>query len=398
MSKTFSVKTLGCKLNQYDSGRISGALKRCGWIELPFGEKCDAVIVNTCTVTDNSDKKCRNYIRRAAQAGDVFVTGCLASRDGESVLSIPGVKAVYSNDDKENLILDLEPSASGESFFSLFGRTRSFLKIQDGCDGKCSYCIVPSVRGVPRSRSASEIIDEAKILIDNKTPEIVLTGITIGKYNDDGLDLASLASKIASLNGDFRIRITSIEPLHLTDALAEIYSHEKIAPHIHLPLQSGSAKVLSEMNRPYTPRQFIESVERIKRVNDDIAVGTDIMVGYPSEKSEDFDETLKIANEAQFSYIHQFTYSPRAGTVSACMKMEEKNIISERAAKLKKLGGSLMKNYRERFVGKLLSSVIEDDEALSGNYIHMKISDKIDKKTAHVRLLDSGANPRGEII
>ena len=397
MNKTFSVKTLGCKLNQYDSGRISGALKRCGWTELPFGEKCDAVIVNTCTVTDNSDKKCRNYIRRAAQSGDVFVTGCLVSRDRDSVLSIPGVKAAYSNDEKENLIIDLEPSASGESFFSLFGRTRSFLKIQDGCDGKCSYCIVPSVRGLPRSRNASEIIDEAKILIENGTPEIVLTGITIGKYNDGGTDLASLAAKIVSLEGDFRIRITSIEPLHLTDALAEIYSHEKIAPHIHLPLQSGSSKVLSEMNRPYNPKQFIESVERIKRVNNDIAVGTDIMVGFPSENSADFDETLKIAEEAHFSYIHQFTYSPRAGTVSACMKMEDRNIIAERASALKKLGDGLMKSYRERFVGKLLYSVIEDDEALSGNYIHMKINEKTDKRISPVRLLDSGCNPHGEL-
>ena len=242
-----------------------------------------------------------------------------------------------------------------------------------------------------------EIIDEAKILIENGTPEIVLTGITIGKYNDGGTDLASLAAKIVTLEGDFRIRMTSIEQLHLTDALAEIYSHEKIAPHIHLPLQSGSSKVLSEMNRPYNPKQFIESVERIKRVNNDIAVGTDIMVGFPSENSADFDETLKIAEEAHFSYINQFTYSPRAGTVSACMKMEDRNIIAERASALKKLGDGLMKSYRERFVGKLLYSVIEDDEALSGNYIHMKINEKTDKRISPVRLLDSGCNPHGEL-
>ena len=224
MNKSFSIKTLGCKLNQYESGRISGALKVNGWTEVPYGAPCDAVIINTCTVTDNSDRKCRNYIRRASEFGKVYVTGCLAQRDHESLLDIEGIAAIYSNSQKDRLITDIEPEAISSSCFSLNGRTRSFLKIQDGCDGKCSYCIVPAVRGLPKSRPTEEIINEARMLIDSGSPEIVLTGITIGKYYFNGLDLADIAEKIISIPGNFRLRITSIEPLHLTNKLAELFS------------------------------------------------------------------------------------------------------------------------------------------------------------------------------
>ena len=396
MNKSFSIKTLGCKLNQYESGRISGALKVNGWTEVPYGAPCDAVIINTCTVTDNSDRKCRNYIRRASEFGKVYVTGCLAQRDHESLLDIEGIAAIYSNSQKDRLITDIEPEAISSSCFSLNGRTRSFLKIQDGCDGKCSYCIVPAVRGLPKSRPTEEIINEARMLIDSGSPEIVLTGITIGKYYFNGLDLADIAEKIISIPGNFRLRITSIEPLHLTNKLAELFSSEKIAPHIHLPLQSGSDNILVGMRRPYNVSEFFSSIEKIRRVCPEIAIGTDIMVGFPGESDEDFSKTLKTASESEFSYVHQFTYSPRGGTDSSTLPVINHKILSERSAALKQLSRQMTSAYRSKFIGKKLHSVIEKGYALSGNYIHMRLTKNICEKISYVKLIDSSMEPEGE--
>ena len=262
MTKTVSLKTLGCKLNQYETARLADALVRRGWVSRPFGERVDAVIVNTCTVTDRADKKSRNLIRqgsRYSSSGKTVVTGCLVDRDRQGVASMPEVLALFGNGEKPLLTGKLaELVGNGRSIAFAeptpappFTRTQGYLKIQDGCDGSCAYCVVPAVRGAPRSEKADRVLDRARQLIEGGCPEIILTGITIGRYANEGLDLAGLAESIVRLPGKFRLRFTSIEPAQVTERLIELLQHEKICSHLHLPLQSGSDRILVAMRRPY---------------------------------------------------------------------------------------------------------------------------------------------------
>jgi len=374
----FSIKTLGCKLNQYESNVIMDRLIAGGHSFVKFGSVADIVIINTCTVTDRSDKKWKIFVKQGAKSslsGKVIVTGCAVNAYRERLLNQPEILSVYSNDEKELLITDILKSGSSSLPPLPKNRTRAFLKIQDGCDGKCSYCIVPSVRGLPRSRNFFEIIDEAKFLIDNNIPELVLTGITIGKYCFDDYDLADLAAAIAALPGNFRLRITSIEPLHLSDKLIDVYSNDKVCSHIHLPLQSGSDRILSIMSRPYNSVQFLHVVDNIKNRFPEIAIGSDIIVGFPTESVIDFSDSCNVAKCSAFSYIHQFSYSARQGTVSADMPDDpDKHEIKTRYELLKTLSTELSLNFRNRFINKQLSCVIEHKKntgvyGLSDNYI-----------------------------
>ena len=195
-----------------------------------------------------------------------------------------------------------------------FRRTRGLLKIQDGCDGKCSYCIVPTVRGLPVSRDFNEVLVHARKLIDSGCPELILTGITIGKYIYRDKSLPHLVKEISEIEGNFRIRITSIEPNHVTDEFISLLSMDKVCSHVHIPLQSGSDNILKSMNRPYSYSDYMSVIEKIKNKDADIAIGTDVIIGFPGETEEDFCLTLEAVKEAGFSYVHQFTFSPRSGT------------------------------------------------------------------------------------
>lgn len=406
MQNSFSLKTLGCKLNQYESSLIAGQFLENGWVSKPFGESVDLVIVNTCTVTNKSDKKCRNYIRQGAnfsKTGKVLVTGCMAERDADYLSNIPEVFAVVKNSDKEkiyslvkNFTNDfisiknnnntvkniITPGLINQKEYPLpFYRTRGLLKIQDGCDGECSYCIVPAVRGKPVSRDFTDILNHAKRLIDSDCPELIFTGITIGKYNSHNQNLADLIKRIADINGNFRVRITSIEPNHVSDDLINILSHEKICSHIHLPLQSGSDIILKSMKRHYSISNYIRVVEKIRKVNNDIALGTDIIIGFPEESEEDFNLTLKLVEEVKFAYVHQFTFSQRSGTPASRMRSCPVKEILERSVRLRELSAQIGLNYRKKFLGKNLLSIIEKNKskngfkAVSSNYIKMEIDD-----------------------
>jgi threonylcarbamoyladenosine tRNA methylthiotransferase MtaB len=383
MYKTFSIKTLGCKLNQYDSAEIAGRFIDNGWLPVQFGEKSDIVIVNTCAVTDKSEKKCRSYIKQAvkfSENGKVIVTGCMADASKEKTSEIMGISGIFNNSEKD-LIFN---SAAGGEIFNPdskplpFNHTRAFVKIQDGCDGECAYCIVPSVRGKAVSRKYADIMDHARKIIDSGCPEIVLTGITIGGYNDSGKNLSDLAEDLASLNGTFRIRITSIEPNHVDDRLIDVYRMDKICSHIHLPLQSGSDRILELMKRPYNKAGYLKIIDKIKKVHPEIAVGTDIMVGFPGENEIDFNETLDTASKSGYSYIHQFTFSKRSGTAAAGMDYGAvTEVINERSSVLRNLAAELSGEYRKKFTGKILEGVIEKGNsgymATTGNYLKINL-------------------------
>lgn len=390
MSKTFCIKTLGCKLNQYESALIAGQFLAGGWRAVDFGESADAVIINTCTVTDRSDKKCRNLIRQGARfskSGGVIVTGCMIETSKEAIARMPEVIACFSNSRKDeifNYAVKIQSDLSHDSRASIqnpmpFNRTRGYVKIQDGCDQHCSYCIVPAVRGNARSRPAEEVLGHVRALIEASCPEIVLTGITIGAYGDSEFNLAKLALAIARLDGNFRLRITSIEPLHVSDELINALTHPKICPHLHLPLQSGSDRILSMMNRPYGRTQYLSTVYKIRSKIPDIALGCDVIVGFPGESDSDFADTISTIREAGFSYVHQFTFSPRKNTPAAAMKPLAYDIVRKRSELLRTAARETGLSYRRRFIGSALPCVIEkkkSDEtftALSANYIKISI-------------------------
>ncbi|MBN1653218.1 MAG: tRNA (N(6)-L-threonylcarbamoyladenosine(37)-C(2))-methylthiotransferase MtaB [Deltaproteobacteria bacterium] len=409
MAKTFSIRTLGCKLNQYESDQIAQTFINAGWNIRSFGEEVDLVIVNTCTVTEKSDKRSRNYIRQGARfskSRGVVVTGCLVNRDRQAVEKLPEVISAFAVQEHEDLTAiafqpgQIErPKVLSVKCF----RTRRFLKIQDGCDGSCSYCIIPKVRGEPRSRGLSQILLQAQRLVDEGCPEIVLTGITIGKYRDGDTDLAALAESIANFRGEFRLRITSIEPLHVNDRLIEVYAHEKLCSHIHLPLQSGSDRILRAMQRPYRIADYQRVLEKIRARYPKIAVGTDIIVGFPGERESDFIESLRRLEEFRFAYVHQFSFSKREGTVASNMADEvSAPSMAERVDRLREVALRTGWEYRRQFIGARLSCVVNPDRkgksyrAVSDNYIRMNLVDsRLNQaacgKIAEVKILKTDA-------
>ncbi len=437
MSRSFSIKTLGCKLNQYESSIIYSQFINNGWIVKPFGaESVDIVIINTCTVTNRSDKKCRNYIRQGARfskTGKVIVTGCMVDNNSNNIMEMTEVIGVYKNSEKDLILREVDKylrysGYSEESYLKTdnktvedesnvisntikLDRTRGFIKIQDGCDGECSYCIVPSVRGRPASRDYNSILEHANQLVSNGCPELVFTGITIGKYLSKGRDLADLAHDITRHSGRFRIRFSSIEPVHVTDKIIDLLKSEKVCSHLHIPLQSGSEKVLSLMKRPYTAGQYMKSIDRIKSKYPDIAIGTDIIIGFPGEDEKDFKDTLRIIESAGFFYVHQFTYSSRSGTAAAELKSScSSGEIKERSKRIKELSRRYGDEYRGKFIDRILPCVIEKNRnrdgfsGVSDNYIKIVLDDShlnSEKagKIAEVKLTNYDGNVcRGVII
>ncbi len=417
MSKTFSVKTLGCKLNQYESTGIISQFVRNGWQIRPFGEKVDVVIVNTCSVTDNSDRKCRNYIRQGARFsknGKTVVTGCMAEAGQDVLKKMPEVETLIPNSKKDDILNEIwgmdSESRSVTEEIPYSTKSRGFIKIQDGCDNFCSYCIVPYVRGKPVSRDINEVVDNAKKLIDEGFYELVLTGITIGKYNFDGNDFADLLGRLINIRGEFRIRITSIEPVHFDDRLLELYSSDRICKHIHLPLQSGSAEILKLMKRGYTSAEYQNIIEKIKTLYPEMAIGTDIIVGFPGENENHFEESLRMIERSGFAYVHCFKYSKRRGTPASEMAQTGSvSDISDRVKRLKEQAAETGLKYRKQFVGRIFKSVIEKKKsgcgikALTDNYIKIDIEDNLydvkdPGKVLNVKLLGINGTANSGII
>ncbi|MEW6526961.1 MAG: tRNA (N(6)-L-threonylcarbamoyladenosine(37)-C(2))-methylthiotransferase MtaB [Spirochaetota bacterium] len=389
--KTFSIKTLGCKCNQYESAQIASQFLSSGYKAVPFGSPADIVIINTCTVTDKSNKKCRNYIRQGAKfskTGKVIVTGCMVETHKDELDAMPEVQASFTNVQKDQIpvlsgAIDSSTANSineiNNNYALPFMRTRGYIKIQDGCDGGCSYCIVPKVRGNPTSRPVDDILKHAQFLIEHNCPEIVLTGITIGKYQYHDDTLASIIKKIIALDGNFRVRVTSVEPTHVSNELIDILKHDKVCKHIHLPLQSGSDSVLKHMNRPYTVDFYAKLIDTIRTSIPEIAIGTDIIIGYPSEKEEDFTATIDLVRMLQFAYVHQFSYSPREGTMSSNYRPLPYDSIHTRAQRLRDVAQECSYQYRLQFLHTTRPAVVEKDgnclTALTDNYLKVSLED-----------------------
>lgn len=339
------IYTLGCKVNQYESQAIAEELERNG-IEIASPSSiCDGYIINTCTVTAESDRKARQFIRRAISKNSsayIVVTGCLAQTSAEDVAKIEGVDCIVGNSDKisaaQKLIALLEANQKNKSaeicvseienapFESMnitkFDRTRAYVKIEDGCENKCTYCIIPSARGKVRSKAPDEVISEVKTLVANGCQEIVLTGIETASYGKDlgDIDLADLLCKIDKINGISRVRLGSLDPsLIKPDFAKKIASLSSLAPHFHLSLQSGSDRTLAAMKRKYNSQMAMRAINILREYIPDVNFSTDVIVGFPSESDDDFLATEKFLDEANFLTVHLFPYSKRKGTEAASM-------------------------------------------------------------------------------
>ncbi len=343
---TVALYTLGCKVNQYESEAISEELCRRGFILRAPSEMCDAYIINTCTVTAESDRKARQFIRRAISKNPdayIIVTGCMAQTAAEEVAKIEGVDAIIGNTDKllcasraESLVAGAQKSKVPEIFvkpidgapfecmsIEHFERTRAYVKIEDGCESRCTYCIIPSARGKIRSKPMAEVLAEVEALTRGGCREVVLTGIETASYGRDlaGADLAALLCEVDKTADIGRVRLGSLDPsLIKRDFVEKIAALPSLAPHFHLSLQSGSSRVLALMKRKYNAEQAMSAIELLREYIPNVKITTDIIVGFPDESEEDFLQTLEFVRRAHFLRAHVFPYSKREGTPAAVMQ------------------------------------------------------------------------------
>ena len=340
MQKTVAVHTLGCKLNFSESSAITRLMEQDGFVKKNFDELADVYVINTCSVTDNADKECRQLVRRIQRKSPesmVVITGCYAQLKPNEIAAIDGVDLVLGASEKFNITHHLQQLTKGDatkicscdivevsdfhSSFSVKERTRSFLKVQDGCDYSCSFCTIPLARGKSRSDSIENVLANVKKLANSGVKEIVLTGINLGDFgkNSESRETSgnfySLIQALENLEGIERYRISSIEPNLLSNEIIEFVAcSKKIMPHFHIPLQSGSNKILGLMKRRYKKELYKEKIHLIKKLIPHCAIGADVIVGFPGETEEDFRETIDFIQSLDISYLHVFTYSERENT------------------------------------------------------------------------------------
>ncbi len=392
--------TLGCKINQYETDVMRQDLLSKGNTIVPFDAEAEVYIINTCSVTAKSDYQCRQIIRAAVRRGNgakVVVTGCYAETRPEELEGIPGVGLVIGNRDKvllPNRIMETFSAPDNEkpgielettALRALQGRTRGFLKIQDGCDNRCSYCIVPIARGGSCSVNPGVVTAEFEQLVQTGCPEVVLSGIHIGAYGTDLKPATSLTELLATLiprRNDTRIRLSSIEPNEITPDIVGFLGTE-LCRHLHVPLQSGDDAILKAMKRRYSSGFYLELLEKISRQVPGIALGADIMVGFPGEGEAEFKNTLNLVERSPLTHLHVFSYSPRPGTSAAEMKPQVSDRVKkERSEVLRNIGKMKNFDFRMRCAGSTVKVVVEDkkDETtglltgLTDNYIRVLVS------------------------
>lgn len=387
-----AVYTLGCKVNQNESDAIISSLKKAGYEEVPFDQKADVYLINTCTVTHLADRKSRQMIRRAVKTNPeavVAVTGCYAQTSAGDVLGIPGVNLVVGTKDRQRLpeLLNEAKEAQeplnavndimqADEFEEITGEiaphmVRAYLKIQEGCNQYCSYCIIPYARGPMRSRPLGRVIQAAEELISAGYKEIILTGIHTGAYGVDltpRVDLSFLVEQLIQLSGLKRLRISSLDPHEISDRLLEVIADSPVlCRHLHIPLQSGDDRILKQMHRIYDTLQYEKLIDKIRNKIPEIALTTDIMVGFPGETQEEFNNTCSFAEKIGFSGIHVFKYSPRKGTPAASFPGQvAPEIKEERSSKLISLGERLLKKYAENYLGQTMAVLAEQTREISG--------------------------------
>jgi threonylcarbamoyladenosine tRNA methylthiotransferase MtaB len=367
--------TLGCKVNQYETEYVRQGLLGAGYREARGDESADLCLVNTCTVTRQSDYKSRKIIRALARANpgaEIIVMGCYATRAPEEVASLPGVVEVVT--DKRRLPELLARFGATEVLkgISAFGRLhRAYVKVQDGCRMRCSYCVIPRVRPVLASRPAGEVLDEVRRLVDCGHLEIVLTGIHLGHYGVDlagrrpdgrPIDLAFLVRQILALDGRWRLRLSSLEAGEITpELIALMAAHaDRICPHLHVPMQSGSEAVLARMGRHAGLRRLLRQCEHVRRALDAPALTTDLIVGFPGETEDDFRATCRVVREVGFARVHVFRFSAREGTPAATMADQVPDSVKKRrAAELAEIGRESQRDYLQSLVGRRLEVLVE---------------------------------------
>lgn len=403
-----AIATLGCKVNHYESAGIEEEIRSRGFSIVPFRSEADIYIVNTCTVTGKTDYQSRQLIRRANRTNpeaSIFVTGCYAQIAPEIVAALPGVRMVVGTRQKDS-IPDLLSNKVGEntiinvgnvdderpltclSVKDFHGQTRAYLKIQDGCNAFCSYCIIPFARGRARSLPEDRVIEEIHFLCRAGYKEIVLTGIHLGMYGQDlspRTSLSDILSRIEKETDIERLRISSTEPMEISDGIIEVIRESSIlCRHLHIPLQSGDDKILKAMNRNYDSRQFEKGIDKIVQALPDIGIGIDIIAGFPGEGEKEFGNTRAFIEQLPIHYLHVFPYSKRPGTAAFSLSDHvPENIKRERARILREIDEEKRRAFSSRFIGKRLSVLVEGKrdgrsnlmKGFSDNYIPILIEE-----------------------
>ena len=369
--KKFKVVTLGCRTNQYESQAYADQLRQMGLIQAQEGEAADVCVVNTCTVTHSADSASRHEIRQLLRdhpGATVAVTGCMAESAPEAIVGLSENIRLVPNGRKEDLVAELFPEEELPEFnIKRFDdHTRAFVKVQDGCNSFCTYCIIPYVRGRSRSRQIGEIVDEVHGLVANGYKEVVITGINVGDF-DGGGRLADLVRAVDAIKGIERIRISSIDPDEIDDDLADaVLNGRRTCPSMHIVLQAGSNVILKRMNRKYSRQIFLQTVEKMVQRNPDFTVTTDVIVGFPGESEGDFAETLDVVQKVKFAKVHMFPYSPRKRTRAAAYPNQVPIDVSKRRkGELMRLAERTAYQLRQKFVGRRMKVLLE-----SGSFGH----------------------------
>lgn len=418
MNKKIAFITLGCKVNLYDTEAMAELFTEKGYEVVDFEEYADVYLINTCTVTNLGDKKSRQMIRRAKRINPnsvVVATGCYAQVASEEVAKIEGINIVIGTKNRSEIVETVENYVAengvvnnvsdimGEKEFEplqisrLTNRTRAYIKIQEGCNRYCTYCIIPYARGPIRSRKPEEVIEEVKKLAENGFKEVVLTGIHVASYGLDlgDITLADIIEKVHSVDGIERIRFSSMEPLAIDDDFVSRMSKlPKVCDHYHLSLQSGCNRTLKRMNRKYNAEQYAEACERLRNAFPNVAITTDIIVGFPDETEEDFKESLAFAEKMKLDKIHTFPYSPKRGTPAAKMKNQiSGDVKSQRSKEMIALSDKMNIDFLNNNIGKTVPVLFEDMEngfwqGHTTNYIKVlvKSDENLNNKIVNVKL------------
>lgn len=403
--KTVAFTTLGCRVNQYDTDAMRGLFIQSGYTPVDFDEKADIYVINTCSVTNMGERKSRQLIRKAKRTNEdayIIVTGCYAQLAPEAIATIDGVNLVIGTNNRHRVVELVEQLESTEKQISivrnimeqatfeempLYGneidKVRAFMKIQEGCNNYCTFCIIPYTRGKLKSRRVEDIVKEAKRLVEHGYHEIVLTGIHLGNYGIELLEKPNLAHVVKALleiPGLERIRLGSIESVEVSEELVDLMAKDpRFCTHLHLPLQAGSDHILKLMNRHYNLQEFKDLIARLRSRIPGLAITTDIIAGFPGETDEDFEETMRTVEEIGFTHIHAFPYSKREGTPAATMEDQVPEAVKKtRVALLKSLGQKGLQKFAEQMIGKPAEILIEREEdgyylGFTNEYIHGKI-------------------------
>lgn len=427
--KTIAFHTLGCKVNTYESNAMLKIFNEAGYQEVDFKEIADVYVINTCTVTNTGDSKSRRMIRKAIRKNPqatVCVVGCYSQIAPEEIEQIEGVGVVLGTQHRKDIVKYVDeylktgkPVIKVDNVMNLkkfedlnidrFKNTRAFLKIQDGCNNFCTYCIIPYARGRVRSRDKDSVLNQAKTLVANGYVEIVLTGIHTAGYGEDldNYSFYDLLVDLVKIDGLKRLRISSIETSQISDEIINLIgSNDIIVDHLHIPLQSGCDATLKRMNRKYTTSQYLEKINKIRNYLPNIAFTTDVIVGFPGESDEEFEETYNFIKEVNYSELHVFPYSPRRNTPAAKMKDQvDDKIKHERVNRLLELSKELNRDFALKQIGKTLKVLFEkrDDDYLVGHAsdylkVRVKTTDNLIGEIVEVKINNYEGILEGSVV